>query len=78
MSKLMWFILCLQDRVSMHLFEFGPTIEPYASDHCFLSDDPKILARNCWSNNIPAMIGYTDFEGLLLLKSNRPILFKAI
>lgn len=59
-----------QDRKRYVFFTFGPVIEPYESEQCFLSKDPKLIARNnAWSKNIPMIIGGCSDEGLLFHKS---------
>lgn len=50
-------------------FTFGPVVEPYESEQCFLSKEPKLLARNAWSKNMPMIIGGCSDEGLLFHKS---------
>lgn len=68
MPKIYLFIL--QDRKRYVFFTFGPVIEPYESEQCFLSKDPKLIARNnAWSKNIPMIIGGCSDEGLLFHKS---------
>lgn len=50
------------------LIVFGPSIEPYVAEQSFLTQDPKVLARNCWSKNIPLILGTCSDEGLLFYK----------
>lgn len=45
--------------------EWGPCIEPYVSERCFLAKDPFDLYKSCWGNEIPLIIGGTTEEGLL-------------
>lgn len=47
------------------LIPFGPIIEPYESDNCFLSKEPIEMARESWSNNIDIIIMGTSYEGIL-------------
>lgn len=63
-------LLTLEDRKRHVLFQFGPVVEPYESDHSFLSKDPKELINTAWSKNIPIIIGACSEEGLVLYKSN--------
>lgn len=62
-------LLSLEDRKRYVLFPFGPIIEPYETDHSFLSKDPKEIINSAWSKNIPVIIGACSDEGLLLWKS---------
>jgi len=48
------------------LFAFGPTVESYVGDDCVVPKPPVEMARDAWSNNIPAMLGGTSFEGLFM------------
>jgi len=48
------------------LFAFGPTVESYVGDDCVVPKSPVEMARDAWSNNIPAMLGGTSFEGLFM------------
>ena len=47
------------------LIPFGPVIEPYMSDNCFVSKCPLEMAREAWSNEIDFIVMGTSFEGLL-------------
>lgn len=62
--------LTLEDRKRYVLFPFGPTVEPYESNHSFLTKHPKDLIDGAWSKNVPVIIGACSDEGLLLYKSN--------
>lgn len=42
-------------------------IEPYVTDNCFIPKDPKLMAREAWSNGIDCLMGGTSNEGLLFL-----------
>ncbi|XP_055537411.1 esterase B1-like [Wyeomyia smithii] len=55
----------IQDGI---LTAFGPTIEPFETQNCFIPKCPLQMARKAWSNNIDLMIGGTSEEGLLLLQ----------
>lgn len=61
--------LTLEDRKKYTLFPFGPTVEPYESAQCFMSKEPKELARTAWSKDIPTIVGNCSDEGLLFYKS---------
>ncbi|XP_037916880.1 esterase B1-like isoform X1 [Hermetia illucens] len=55
----------------------GPRIEPYITDQCIIPKDPRLMARETWSNEIPLVLGGNSFEGLLLypnVKRNMGIL----
>lgn len=47
------------------LVPFGPVIEPYITDNCFLPKDPIEMARDAWSNSIDFIVMGTSFEGIL-------------
>jgi len=55
----------LQSRKEYIPYPFGPVIEPYQSDQCFVPKDPKIMAQTGWGNKIPIMIGGVSEEGLV-------------
>jgi cholinesterase len=46
------------------MIPFGPTIEPYLSNNCFVPEDPVLMAKKAWSNQIDSIMGVTSFEGL--------------
>lgn len=46
------------------MIPFGPTIEPYTTESCFIPEHPTILAKKAWSNEIDSIMGVTSFEGL--------------
>lgn len=48
------------------MFSFGPCIEPYVSENCFIPKSPLEMARSAWSNEIDCLIGGTSNEGLLM------------
>ncbi|KAH8264566.1 hypothetical protein KR038_010230, partial [Drosophila bunnanda] len=48
------------------LFPFGPTVESYVGEDCVVPKPPVEMARDAWSNNLPAMLGGTSFEGLFM------------
>lgn len=47
------------------LVPFGPVIEPYETEKCFVSKEPVEMAREAWSNEIDLIVMGTSFEGLL-------------
>lgn len=47
------------------LIPFGPVIEPYITDNCFLSMEPVERARETWSNEIDLIVMGSSFEGIL-------------
>lgn len=47
---------------------FGPVVEPYISEQCFIPKHPKLMCREAWSNSIPLMIGGNSDEGILFYK----------
>lgn len=47
------------------LLAFGPVLEPYESDNCFIYKDPVEMAREAWSNEIDIIVTGVSFEGLL-------------
>jgi cholinesterase len=64
-------VLTVEEEIGKHiLYAFGPTIEPYVSDNCFIPKDPILMARNAWSKDIDLMIGATSNEGILRANSN--------
>jgi hypothetical protein len=48
------------------LFAFGPLIEPYITENCFLPKDPVLMAREAWGNDIDVIFGGAANEGLML------------
>uniref|UniRef100_A0A1B0CB76 Carboxylic ester hydrolase n=1 Tax=Lutzomyia longipalpis TaxID=7200 RepID=A0A1B0CB76_LUTLO len=52
------------ERKNKILFPFGPVIEPYIGNGCFIPRDPLEMAREAWSNSIPILIGGVSDEGL--------------
>lgn len=47
---------------------FGPSIEAYDSDQCFLIRKQKELVKEAWSVNVPMLIGGVTDEGLLFYR----------
>ncbi|XP_050092816.1 esterase B1-like [Anopheles aquasalis] len=54
------------------LTPFGPTIEPYQSEVCFIPKGPQDMLQAAWGNSINVMIGGTSEEGLILLQKVKP------
>jgi carboxylesterase type B len=48
------------------LFPFTPTIEPYENERTLILEDPVLMGRKAWSNDIDCMFGVVSLEGLLL------------
>ncbi|KAH8250292.1 hypothetical protein KR026_010217, partial [Drosophila bipectinata] len=48
------------------IFAFGPTVEPYVGEDCVVPKLPVEMAREAWTNELPAMLGGTSFEGLFM------------
>uniref|UniRef100_W8BG58 Carboxylic ester hydrolase n=1 Tax=Ceratitis capitata TaxID=7213 RepID=W8BG58_CERCA len=46
-------------------FAFVPTVEPYWTEQCILSEHPYELLKKTWSNDIPMIMGGCSFEGLI-------------
>ncbi|EDW81349.2 uncharacterized protein Dwil_GK11072 [Drosophila willistoni] len=59
-------LLTLEDHKNGLINAFGPTVEPFVTEDCFMPKVPVEMAREAWSNEIPAMLGGTSFEGLFL------------
>lgn len=55
-----------EERSLREIYAFGPVIEPYTTEDSIITGNPKDIMRNCWSKNIPIVMGTTSFEGLLL------------
>ncbi|XP_033244801.1 uncharacterized protein LOC108153857 [Drosophila miranda] len=59
-------LLTPEDRRNGMLFPFGPTIESYVGEDCVVPKSPVEMAREAWTNDLPAMLGGTSFEGLFM------------
>lgn len=46
---------------------FGPVIEPYITENCFIPKDPILMARDAWGNDIDVIFTGGANEGLLIL-----------
>ncbi|CRK91320.1 CLUMA_CG004994, isoform A [Clunio marinus] len=59
-------VLTWEEEIGQHiLYAFGPVVEPYISNNCFIPKDPVLMARTAWSKDITLMIGATSNEGIL-------------
>lgn len=54
-----------EEKQNWMYVEWGPIIEPYASEQSFIVNNPIDLHKTSWSNEIPLIIGGTTDEGLL-------------
>lgn len=61
--------LTTQEEIDQKMpWSFGPVIEPYVGEQCFIPKHPKLMCREAWSNSIPLMIGGNSEEGILFYK----------
>lgn len=62
------FVFLLQDLKCYTFYPFGPTVEPYVSENCFLPKTPikMILEDECWGLDLPVIFGVNSDEGLML------------
>lgn len=59
-------VLTFEEEIGLHiLYAFGPVVEPYKSENCFIPSDPILMARDAWSKDVNVMIGATSNEGIL-------------
>lgn len=59
-------VLTFEEEIGMHiLYAFGPTVEPYVTENCFIPEDPVKMASKAWSKDMHMMIGATSNEGIL-------------
>lgn len=49
------------------MFEFGPVIEPYISESCFIPKHPVLMSREAWGNDIDVVIGGCSNEGMMTI-----------
>jgi carboxylesterase type B len=47
------------------IFSFTPVVEPFVTENCFLSKDPRELADNAWSKDMPCIMGAATLEGTM-------------
>ncbi|XP_062123468.1 esterase B1-like [Drosophila sulfurigaster albostrigata] len=57
-------ILSQEDKRDYLLFPFVPTVEPYITEGCVISEPNVNTLSKAWGNEIPVIIGSTSFEGL--------------
>lgn len=60
------------------LFPFGPVVETYESESCFMIEHPVKLARNAWSKNIDIIIGNTTNEGIFQAANENFMMYKLV
>ncbi|KAH8279025.1 hypothetical protein KR018_012579, partial [Drosophila ironensis] len=59
-------VITPEHRRNGMIFAFGPTVEPYVGEDCVVPKLPVEMAREAWTNELPAMLGGTSFEGLFM------------
>lgn len=64
-------VLSKEEKKTRQIIAFEPIIEPYESEGCIFTKDPKDLLATCWGNNIPQLIGGCSNEGLLFYFETR-------
>ncbi|XP_067638363.1 esterase B1-like isoform X2 [Eurosta solidaginis] len=64
-------LLTTEERHQRMMFSFGPTVEPYESEHCVIPKAPLEMMRTAWGNDIPLLIGGNSSEGLLMFTEAR-------
>lgn len=63
-------VLTFEEEIGLHiLYAFGPVVEPYVSENCFIPKDPVLMAREAWSKDVDLLIGATSNEGILRANS---------
>ncbi|KAH8280906.1 hypothetical protein KR054_004017, partial [Drosophila jambulina] len=60
------YLLSQKEHLDDCVFQFGPVVEPYKTEHCVLLKKPKDLLSQAWGNRIPVLMSGTSFEGLLM------------
>lgn len=60
------YLLSQEEHLDDCVFQFGPMVEPYKTEHCVLPKPPKQLLSQAWGNRIPVLMSGTSFEGLLM------------
>ncbi|XP_026462693.1 esterase B1-like [Ctenocephalides felis] len=78
-------LLTPQERRTYVLFPFGPVVEPYENEQCFLPAHPLELATKRkkgwgWGLGMPFITGITSHEALLLYKEtmNNPTILSSL
>jgi len=59
-------IRTIEEKRDWLYLEWGPCVEPYVSEQCFLSTSPFDLYKSAWANDIALIIGGTTEEGLVV------------
>ncbi|CRK99832.1 CLUMA_CG013140, isoform A [Clunio marinus] len=60
-------ILTKEEIMTEHiLFPFVPVVEPYVNENTFVPEDPILMGRKAWSNDIDCLLGGTSLEGSLM------------
>ncbi|EDV93361.1 esterase B1 [Drosophila grimshawi] len=54
------------DNLNDCIYQFGPVVEPYATEHCVIPKQPSEMLADAWSNNIPLLMSGTSNEGLVM------------
>uniref|UniRef100_B3NYP7 carboxylesterase n=1 Tax=Drosophila erecta TaxID=7220 RepID=B3NYP7_DROER len=60
------YLLSAEEHLDDCVFQFGPMVEPYKTEHCALPKHPQELLDKAWGNRIPVLMSGTSFEGLLM------------
>lgn len=60
------YLLSAEEHLDDCVFQFGPMVEPYKTEHCALPNHPQELLDKAWGNRIPVLMSGTSFEGLLM------------
>nr|AAF26724.1 alpha-esterase 3 [Drosophila buzzatii] len=60
------YLLSEAENLDDCVFQFGPVVEPYATEHCMIAKPPVELFADAWGNKIPVLMSGTSFEGLLM------------
>lgn len=64
----------LADRIEKRqymMFTFGPKVEPYRAEQCFIDADPVQMCRRPWSRTVPVIFTACSNEGLLVHKATQ-------
>nr|AID61333.1 esterase [Calliphora stygia] len=57
-----------EEKEQNNSYPFMPTLETYIDENSIITDDPVIMQRHSWSNNIPLMMGCTSSEANIQYK----------
>ncbi|XP_073819348.1 esterase B1-like isoform X2 [Musca autumnalis] len=58
-------VLTKDDLLNGETLNYMPVVEPYVTADCIASKPHEELIKNSWGNEIPFILGSTQFEGLL-------------